>query len=74
MYAELDVANRIGWAKNPESPLSEVQNISEKLEVVERALTKIVMNKSEFEQYCFSEKYWNQDLDMLMWSISISYY
>lgn len=65
MYAELDVADRIGWAQDKDTPLSKVQNISEKPEVVERALSKRVVNQSEFERYSFSEEYWDQYLDML---------
>jgi len=65
MYAELEVADRIGWAADPEDPLSEVQNTVEKPAVAERALSKVVMNKSEFECYLFSEAYWTRYLDML---------
>lgn len=65
MYALLDIADRIGWAANPENPLSEVGDIVETAAVPERALTKFVMNKSEFERYCFSEEYWAGYLDML---------
>jgi len=65
MYAALDVAKRIGWASNPQAPLSEVRNVSEEPRVVERALSKMVVNQSEFEKYCFSEEYWDQYLDML---------
>jgi len=65
MYAELDVADRIGWSDDPEDPLREVKNAAEKPFVPERALSKLVINKSEFERYCFSEEYWTKYLDML---------
>ncbi len=65
MYALLDVAERIGWAKDRDTPLSEVQDFEEKPEVVERAVSKMVVNQSEFERFCFSEEFWDQYLDML---------
>ena len=30
MYALLDVADRVGWAKSPEDPFSEVRDAQEK--------------------------------------------
>ncbi len=65
MYAQLDVADRIGWASDTQKPLSEIRNTVEKPAIVERALSKVVMNKSEFERYFFSEDYWVRYLDML---------
>ena len=65
MYALLDVADRIGWAKDAGNLLSDVRDAEERPAVTERALTKFVMNKSEFERYCFNEQYWAQYLDML---------
>jgi len=65
MYAELDMADRIGWAADPGKPLSEVKDAAEKPAVPERALSKLVINRSEFESYCFSEEYWTQYLDMM---------
>jgi hypothetical protein len=65
MYAELEVADRIGWSEDPGNPLSEVEDVVERPFVIERALSKVVMNKSEFERYFFSEEYWAKYLDML---------
>lgn len=65
MYAQLDVAERIGWAEEEAKPFSEIKDTIEKPAVEERALSKLVMNKSEFEQYFFSEEYWARYLDML---------
>jgi len=65
MYAELDVADRIGWAADPNSPLSEVRDAREKPAVVERALSIYTMNRSYFESRFFNEEYWARYLDML---------
>ncbi len=65
MYALLDIAERIGWSKDPENPLSEVKNIQEKPYVVERALSKYTMHQTQFESYFFDEQYWARYLDTL---------
>ncbi len=65
MYALLDIAQRIGWANDPQNPLSEVKNIQEKPYVVERALSKYTMQKAHFESYFFDEQYWARYLDTL---------
>ncbi len=65
MYAELDVADRLSWASEPGNALSRVRNAAEKPAVVERAVSKLVLNKSEFERYFFSEDYWSKYLDLL---------
>ena len=65
MYALLDVTDRIGWAADPEKLLSEVRDVVEKPEVVERAISKFVVNQSEFERYAYSDEYWDNYLDML---------
>jgi len=48
MYALLDVAERIGWAENPQNPLTEVRNIEEKPAVSERALPIYAMHQGNF--------------------------
>lgn len=65
MYAELDVAGRIGWAPDPRRPLSEVREAEERAAVVERAVSKYTMNRSCFESYFYDEAYWARYLDML---------
>jgi hypothetical protein len=65
MYALLDVADRIGWSKNPQNPLSEVRNIEEKPAVLERALSIYTMHQGNFESYFYDETYWVRYLDML---------
>ena len=65
MYALLDVADRIGWASDPKSPLSEVRNAQEKPAVAERALSIYTMHQANFESYFYDEEYWSRYLDML---------
>ncbi len=65
MYALLDVADRVGWAKDPKDPLSEVKDAAEKPYCPERSLSKYTMNRAHFESYFHDEKYWARFLDML---------
>ena len=65
MYALLDVAERIGWAEDPAKPLSEVRDIEESPEIVERGLSMYTMHKARFESFFFDEAYWARYLDML---------
>ena len=51
MYALLDVAQRIEWALDPQTPLSQVHDIMETPAVVERALSKYTMHQTHFESY-----------------------
>ncbi len=45
MYAELDVANRIGWGTDPVTPLAAVREAVEHPDVSERALSVYTMNR-----------------------------
>jgi len=65
MYAELDIADRIGWSTNAESPLSEVQNTIEKPDVATRTVTMFTMNRAYWESRFYDEKYWQRYLDLL---------
>ncbi len=65
MYALLDVADRIGWAEDPQNPLNEVRNTEEKPAVAERALSIYTMHQGNFESYFYDESYWARYLDML---------
>ena len=65
MYALLDVADRIGWAKDAKRPLSEVQDADEAPYVSERAMSKYTMHRRCFESYFHDEAYWKRYLDML---------
>ena len=65
MYALLDVADRIGWAKDTNRPLSEVRDADEAPAVAERAMSKYTMHRRCFESYFHDEAYWTRYLDML---------
>lgn len=65
MYGLLDVADRIGWSKNPKNPLSEVREITEKPDVSERAISLYTMNRAYWESRFYDEAYWTRYLDML---------
>ncbi len=65
MYALLDVADRIGWADDPDNPLSFVRDAMEKPAVTERALSIYTFHQANFESYFYDEDYWAKYLDML---------
>jgi len=65
MYAELDVADRIGWATDAENPLSEVRDTIEKPYLPERSLSIYTMHQKTFESFFYDEAYWARYLDML---------
>ncbi len=65
MYALLDVADRIGWAGDPNDPLSEIHDTAESPYVSERALSIYTMHRACFESRFFDEDYWARYLDML---------
>jgi hypothetical protein len=65
MYAELDVAERVGWSTQRGAPLSEVHNTAEKPAVSERALSLYTMNRAYWEKRFYDEAYWTRYLDTL---------
>ena len=65
MYALLDVANRISWSTEGESPMSKVKEITEQPDVSERAVSIYTMNRAYWESRFYDEAYWTQYLDML---------
>lgn len=65
MYGLLDVADRIGWSSDPNSPLSEVIEITEKPDVSERAISIYTMQRKYWESRLYDKSYWAQYLDML---------
>ena len=66
MYGELDVADRIGWCADRNSPLSEVREATEKPAVSERALSMYTMNRAYWESRFYDEAYWTRYLDLLV--------
>lgn len=65
MYAELDVADRVGWAQNDDMPFSRVRNIMEQPDAPERALAMYTMHREYVESFLYDEEYWGRYLDML---------
>jgi hypothetical protein len=65
MYAELDIADRIGWAADAASPLSEVRDAAEKPDAPERALSMYTMNRAYWESRFYDHAYWTRYLDVL---------
>ncbi|MBZ5499434.1 MAG: hypothetical protein LAP85_23800 [Acidobacteriia bacterium] len=65
MYAELDVADRIGWSSDRKMPFSEVRDTSEKPDAPQRALSIYTMNRAYWESRFYDEAYWARYLDML---------
>jgi hypothetical protein len=65
MYALLDVADRVGWAADPNNPLSEVRDAAEKPYVTERGISIYTMQQADFEARFFNEDYWARYFDML---------
>ncbi len=65
MYALLDVAERVSWAKNSEHPFSEVRNTQEKPFTRERALSIYTMHQAYWESRFYNEDYWTRYFDLL---------
>jgi len=65
MYALLDVVDRVGWATDPNHPLSEVRDAAERPSVPERGLSIYTMQQADFEGRFFNEDYWARYFDML---------
>jgi hypothetical protein len=65
MYGLLDVADRVGWSANRNSPLSEVKEITEAPDVRERGVSIYTMNRAYWESRLFDEAYLARYLDML---------
>ncbi len=65
MYAELDAADRIGWAEDRGAPLSELRETAEKPDAPERAVSIYTMNRAYWESRFYDEKYWARYLDTL---------
>jgi hypothetical protein len=65
MYAELDVADRIGWSTNSADPFREVHPITEHPFSPQRAIVIYTMNRAYFESRLYDEKYWERYLATL---------
>lgn len=65
MYGLLDVAKQIGYISNPENIFSEIDEVTEKPDVAERAISFYTMNRAYWESRFYDEKYWERYLDLL---------
>lgn len=65
MYALLDVAERVGWAKSATQAFSEVRDTQEKPFTPERALSIYTFNRAYWESRFYDEAYWARYLDTL---------
>ena len=65
MYALLEVADRIGWAKVKAAPLSEVKDTVESPSVADRDMVITTMQKHQYEDRLHDENYWVKYFDML---------
>jgi hypothetical protein len=65
MYAELDAAERIGWAPSPADPYSEIRDVSEQPAIRDRSLSVYTMQRAYWESRFYNEDYWTRYLDML---------
>jgi hypothetical protein len=65
MYAELDVADRIGWSADRGAPFSEVRPCAEKPDAPERAVSIYTMNRAYWESRFYDERHWARYLDLL---------
>ena len=65
MYAELDVADRIGWSDMQIDPFREVKDATEAPDCPERAVSIYTMQRAYFEQRLYDTKYWDNYFDLL---------
>lgn len=65
MYGLLDVADRVGWSTDEADAMSEVDETTEKPDVVQRGLSIYTMNRAYWESRFYDEAYWEKYLDML---------
>lgn len=65
MFAALDAADRVGWARDAADPLSEVVEITEQPAVRDRSLSIYTMNRAHWESRFYDERYWERYFDLL---------
>jgi hypothetical protein len=65
MFAALDAADRVGWARDPADPLSEIREITEQPAVRDRSLSVYTMNRAYWESRFYDERYWERYFDLL---------
>ena len=65
MYALLDTAERVSWAKDAADPFSEVRDVTEQPYIRERSLSVYTMNRAYWESRFYDENYWTRYFDTL---------
>lgn len=65
MYGLLEVATRTGWSTNQRFPFSELEEMTDKPDVKERAISIYTMNRAYWESRLYNKNYWEKYLDML---------
>ncbi len=65
MYAELDAAERIGWAAKAGDDFEAVRDITEQPKVLDRSLSVYTMNRAHWESRFYDEQYWARYFDVL---------
>ena len=65
MYALLEVAERVGWARGASDPFKEVRDVTESPEVRDRSLSVYTMNRAHWESRFYDERYWTRYFDLL---------
>lgn len=65
MYAQLDVAQRVRWARGQKAPLMYVTSIYEEPFLTERGVSTYTMQRRWFEQRLFDTEYWRRYFDLL---------
>lgn len=65
MYAALDTAERIGWAKSGADPFAAVRDVVERPFVRDRSLSVYTMNRAYWESRFYDERYWTRYFDLL---------
>src|SRR4026208_1818730 len=64
MYAALDAAMRVRWAKGAVNPFRDVHDGVEQPFVKQRSLSMYVMNRTYWESRFYDERYWSRYLDI----------
>ena len=65
MYAALDAADRVSWSDTAGNPFVHIRDVSEKPDILERAVSIYTMQRAYFESRLYDETYWQRYFDML---------
>ncbi len=65
MYAALEAAERIGWARPGEDPFTYIRNTRRRPYIGERAVSIYTMQRAWFERRLYDEAYWHKYFGML---------